>query len=122
MDLEKSYTSRFSVLEKEFQKLSFSIKSLKKDELSTLSDLCSSLPARERCELCYVLAQSISVLYCALLRCQGTDASKHAVTKENERLKSYLDKLIQADASVSKPTVSVNIPASSRMIKHHLNN
>ena len=115
MDIQSAYINRFDTIRQEVEKLSSLISTLSQDGAINLAELCTSLPPREREELSYTLSHTITVLYTALLRCQGTDASKHSISKETERLQSYLDKLTGKDGRIS-----VDVNASDRMIQHHL--
>ena len=82
--------------------------------------MSSSLPPRESAELYFSLAQTVVSLYHALLRCQGTDPSKHSIHLEEERLLSYATKLsVATDEGGSRNPRSIDVDAVERMITHH---
>ena len=66
----------------------------------------SNLPPRESAELHIALAHAIITLYRSQLLCHGTDAAKHPISLEMERLNSYVKKLSSQDGT--RPRVDQN--------------
>ena len=56
----------------------------------------------------------------AYLRVNGADAKNHAVFKELTRVRSYFDKIKEADEKQRKPTLVLDKQAGRRMILNSL--
>lgn len=121
MDISSSYVTRCDNLKTDLLKLSQLISRLSSSGAAGLPSVGNSLMPRERAELAYALAYSVLTTYTALLRCQGTDASKHAVNREEDRMRSYLDKLTQNINPDSQVKQMLSKDVASRMVTHHLN-
>lgn len=121
MSIQELYVSRFDQISREIHNLSELFGQLNPTGNLSLSELTNTLPPREKKELCFALVYTITVLYSTLLRCQGTDESKHAILKEYERLKPYLHKL-SSNTTETSETNQGSDKVSHRFIQHHLRN
>ena len=82
-----------------------------------VSSFLSSLPPRDSAEMNLALANAIISLYRAQLACQGTDADKHPISHELERLQSYVKRLSGDSDSRGK----VNKAAVARIVSNSIN-
>lgn len=87
---------------------------------SSLHAASRKLPLLDRAKLNVTVVYAIESLLFSYLRVNGVDAKEHAVFKELSRVRSYFDKLKEADDKQKKPTLVIDKAASNRMIMHDL--
>jgi hypothetical protein len=119
MDLQKECIARFDKLREHIAALTRLVDILSAGGKKSLNDVAATLPPRESAELHFTLAFSITALYNAHLRCQGTDASKHSISQEEERLKSYISKLTPIVEQAEKRKHVVDVEAAARIVGFH---
>lgn len=87
---------------------------------SSLNAASRKLPLLDRAKLNVTVVYAIESLLFSYLRINGVDAKEHAVFKELSRVRSYFDKLKEADEKQKKPTLVLDKAATSRIIAHDL--
>lgn len=87
---------------------------------SSLHAASRKLPLLDRAKLNVTVVYAIESLLFSYLRINGVDAKEHAVFKELSRVRSYFDKLKEADDKLKKPTLVLDKAATNRIIAHDL--
>jgi hypothetical protein len=93
MDLQRQSIEKLEVISKYADKVSVTLDKISTNGAKSLSDISMNLPPREAVEFNFALAYAIVSMFGSNLRCQGTDSSRHAIQKEEERLRTYIEKL-----------------------------
>lgn len=96
-----------------------------KDLLKPLLDASLSAATRkltllDRAKLNVTVVYAIESLIFNYLRVNGVEAKEHPVFKELSRVRSYFDKLKEADEKLKKPTLVVDKAATKRILAHDL--
>jgi len=102
MDLQGQSLATFDTISNNISRVLQTLENVSGPTGKSLGEISSTLPPREATELNFTLANVIVSMFGSALRCQGTDSTKHAIQKEEERLRSYLGKLSPSTSSESK--------------------
>jgi hypothetical protein len=102
MDLQRQAIEKLDYISKYVEKVVETLDYISENSTKGLSDISSNLPPREAAEFNFALAYAIVTMFGSNLRCQGTDSSRHAILKEEERLKSYIDKLLPIETTLKE--------------------
>ncbi|KAG4305901.1 hypothetical protein PORY_000811 [Pneumocystis oryctolagi] len=93
---------------------------LKSYNLNDLSEIVSKLPVLDKAKFYVTMSYAIYSLIFMNFKLNRVDMKNHAVIKELERVQSYVSKIKEAEAMLSKRTMVLDKQATSRIIAHDL--
>jgi|LauGreDrversion4_2_1035121.scaffolds.fasta_scaffold154012_2 hypothetical protein len=92
MDIRQDSLTAYSLLSGCANDISTAVNRISKSDSKNLSDVLGIVPLDEHIEIGLALAYTVVSIYGASLRCDGTDEKKHPISREKERLLSYIKK------------------------------
>jgi len=87
---------------------------------TALSTSTSKLPLLDKAKLYVLATYAIDSVLFSLLKLNGTDVKNHPVVAEISRVKSYFNKIKEAETGPAQRTTQLNKDAAARFIKHGL--